>query len=672
MEWEIVQHFKNFQPKKSIFGKKNKYRHYAKDFLCFDCETSHNHNEENLDCWVYQWAFYYQENIIIGRYVTDFIECLKKISSLCTNEKQRHIIFIHNLSYDIHYLMPYLFDNFGKENFEIIAVAPHKFITFSISNFEFRCTYKLSNRSLAKWSKDLNVKHKKLSGAIDYDIIRYPFTPLSKKDWKYQIYDILSMKECIEKEMDLENDNILTLPLTSTGYVRRDVKKSYKKNYSKNRKLFEELRLDVNLYKFVKESFLGGYTHANRFIVDITIKAKIRHRDFDSHYPTQQITRKYPMSRFLLYGRDLNIDDFNNISNDYVSILKVTFTNLELKNKKITCPYISENKARKGKREQLKIISDNGRILKCDGIFTLYLTDIDFRIVCNQYKFDYNIDECYVAHADYLPKWFTDVICKYYSQKTNLKIELKKENTIENMINLMKSKNKLNGIYGMTATNPIRDIYKFDDCFDWYKENFTNEEMQEKLNDYYNSKNSFLPYQWSTFTTSYAREELIYLIEKVIGYENFLYCDTDSIFYITNEEIEKKLEEYNNNCLEESKRLGWYITTEYGNKYFHSFDDEKEDILSFRTLHSKCYAYEKMENNKKVLSCTIAGVPQFSNKTTREKELGNIDNLTQGTKFVKCGGTRAKYTENGCVILPTEKTLNNITEHIFDIYEEEI
>ena len=240
-----IIHFKDFEPKKTRFIRKNKYIDVAEDYICLDTETSYSGNvdyRETLKGWVYQWCFSYQDNYVIGRYVEDFILCLNKIKKLYTNDKQTTIIYVHNLSYDLQYIKNFLFKEYGTE-YKMIVVGNHKYISFNIGGFEFRCSWKLSNRSLDKWSKDLNTKHKKLVGTIDYNVIRYPDSALTKKDWKYMIYDVVVLKECLEKEMLLEHDTIATIPLTSTGYVRRDARKLFKENYSQNRKKFFSSRL---------------------------------------------------------------------------------------------------------------------------------------------------------------------------------------------------------------------------------------------------------------------------------------------------------------------------------------------------------------------------------------------------------------------------------------------
>ena len=110
------------------------------------------------------------------------------------------------------------------------------------------------------------------------------------------------------------------------------------------------------------------------------------------------------------------------------------------------------------------------------------------------------------------------------------------EETIDALFKLNQTKKLLNAIYGCMATAPVRtedDVdyisYYNGDIEDPYTSKRANtlEEKQEQLDKYYNSRNSFLPYQCGVMVTSLARYELYEYI-KAIGYEYILYCDTDS------------------------------------------------------------------------------------------------------------------------------------------------
>ena len=684
MDWNNVKKFDKFNPKQPVFIRKNKYSDYSKDFICFDSETSWNHDDsdkmKNAKGWIYQWCFSYQNEYIYGRTPQQFVECLKKISGYYTNENQKTIVFVHNLSYDLQYLKDFLIEEFGT-SYDMLAIATHKFISFTIKGFEFRCTLKLSNRSLAKWCNDLNTKHKKLVGEIDYDVIRYQYTPLTKSDWKYMLYDVICLKECVEKEMALENDTLATLPLTSTGYVRRSGRKFFKNEFLINNKNFHKTELTKETYQICKRAFSGALTHANRFIVGKTVEGYIRHRDFTSHYPSQQRTKKFPIGKFNKYGENLSFADIDKITKTHNIIMDVTFENIILKDKKESLPYLQSCIVRQGRISQLDIIEDNGRILKCDGTFTISITELDLDIIRKQYKFDYyNIDVAYSSVSGYLPKWFCEFVDFWFMKKAEYKEKFKEEETEENAINLMKSKNCLNGIYGMSATDIVRDIYTMELDGEWHKEIATGEQITELLQKYYNSRNSFMSFQWGVYTTAHARHELMEMY-YLVGKENFLYADTDSIFYLTNKEIENRIEENNTKWRTEAEEKGYFVTVGSNKYYYHSFDDEKEIITKFRTLHSKCYAYKKkvIENGKekKKLCVTIAGVQKNGrNRNTRIKELGNIDELKHGKVFRDCGGTRCVYIEknditNSCaIILNTEKTLSNASDSLlFEDYE---
>lgn len=168
-----------------------------------------------------------------------------------------------------------------------------------------------------------------------------------------------------------------------------------------------------------------------------------------------------------------------------------------------------------------------------------------------------------------------------------------------------------------------------------------------------------MPYQYGIYTTAHARKALFDLIASV-GYENFLYCDTDSIFYLKTEETEKAVAKYNEKIKERALEAGAYIDDN-----ILGVATAEPEIRAFRGLHAKCYAIE--EKNKKgefELKVIIAGIPKQSIKwidgkpvkKTNAEELGTIDNLEDGFVFRHCGGTRTIYNES-------ERKVVNINGH---------
>ena len=211
-------------PFSKVYWKKANKREICKNFICLDTETSHNHNEECPECWIYQWSFTFNHSIYYGRRPSDLITLLSKIVKFYNLSINRKIlVFVHNLPYDFSYLCLFLRDAFG-DPVNILATEPHKpFVITYECGLEFRCSYKLSNDSLARWGAKLGIKHPKMTGAIDYDVIRYQETPLTRDDWRYMWTDCIALDECVTKQLYLYSDNISTIPMTSTGYPRREL-----------------------------------------------------------------------------------------------------------------------------------------------------------------------------------------------------------------------------------------------------------------------------------------------------------------------------------------------------------------------------------------------------------------------------------------------------------------
>ena len=234
IDYEIVSS-ETFTANKSEYIRYKKKSQICKDYICLDTETSHNHaeNKADLKSWVYQWCFSYQKTLVYGRTPSDLIKALTKILEVNNcSEHNKIMCFVHNLPYDFQYIKQYLIKAFGKP--QILAYAPHKVFNIEFNNgLIIRCSYKLSNKSLDKWSKDLDTKHKKLVGTVDYDTIRYQDSKLTKNDWKYMFYDVIVLDECIEKQLLNYNDTIATMPITSMAYTRREIQREFN-NDNKN------------------------------------------------------------------------------------------------------------------------------------------------------------------------------------------------------------------------------------------------------------------------------------------------------------------------------------------------------------------------------------------------------------------------------------------------------
>ena len=760
-DWNYIQ-WDKFEPVPLAFSQKNKRGDfYCDEFITLDTETSWNHDMENPKGWVYQWAFTYLNNVVYGRRPSELVEALQKVAKVnglgavaLTQSgviTKKLVVYVHNLSYDYCYIADWLREVFGgiyqsgenKEN--MLAIAPHSIISHSFDGFDFKCSFKLTHKSLAQWGKDVNSLHKKLVGAIDYNEIHYQDEPLYKNDWKYMFYDVIVLNECVRLQMKMYNDDVISIPLTVTGYVRREVRNEYMKE-KRNRYQFTDRKLTADLYKMCRAEFAGGLTHGNRMRAGETVRPPqgwtIKHRDFRSHYPSQQRAYNFPVGKpRIYYDKELSKIDskpptistlLQKFGNAKCMLVELELNYAELKDYHISIPYLQYDKCMKGGFIK-DCDEDNGRILRFSGMVKLVMNEDDLLIMSMQYKIRYAITRVVIMNKGKLPKYLIDSIDRFFKNKTDYKDQVKAlqalavsdsdPRMVEACINLMIAKGMLNGIYGMTATELIRAMHLeayFDELDDdgniirnkgqWYKdEPETDEEKQEALDNYYKQYTNFMDYQFGCWTTSHARLELIRFC-VLIGWDNVLYCDTDSIFYLSNDEIEQRVEAKNKELLERSEKVGAYIISDKGKKvHYDQFELEKEEIVSFRFLHAKCYAYEKIKKNKEgatvydengnaltELVAVIAGVKKIGatpsgKKITREKELGSIENLNTGYVFEDCGGTVKAYVSelphieeiNGhrteiassCILMKSSKTLHSMDEIIVnwgmqeDIYQ---
>lgn len=658
--------------------------------IYLDTETSNNYDADTGEgfTWIYQWAFRWCRELSIGRTPEQLFDVLKKIDerNKLTKEGIQCVIFIHNASYDLSYLMPYFRDRYGIG--KVLASTAHKIISFESGPWIVKCTYFLSNRSLYKWGKDLAIRHQKKKGLIDYNVLRFQDSLLTRRDWIYQIYDVVSLEECVLAELAAEHDTLRTIPLTSTGYIRRDGRNRSKR--AKDRKDFEKTRLDVESYQAHNAAYAGGLTHGNRFLAGDIVEGRIRHKDYRSFYPTKMTAevKGYPIGPWEKYyeydpALPCTWEELDDLRAENCELITVLLGPVEI-HKGETLPYLQEAKCLLGADGSYKSkILDNGRVLKSEGYTVLTMTELDWEILRNQYDIkDMRIIRVLLSERGPIPDYLRELVNFYYKEKSRLKDlgkslpEGPEKDDVE--ISLTKAKNRLNGIYGMCATDPVRVDWEIDpETWEWDHEKLDLDMIGEKLEKFYASRNSFMRYQIGVYVTALARYDLMKMY-WLIGPENFLYADTDSIFYLSSPEIEDKIAKDNERRYREAMANNAYV--EYDGKVvtYDAFEDETwnkktEHITRFVFLHAKAYAYERDDGSMKV---TVAGVAKSDGKhTTREQELGCLENFESGFVFRKCGSTAAVYlvgepeiveveghkisTAGGCVLVPTTKTLHD-------------
>lgn len=630
-DYSIISKTRNQRRKKGNQGKRNNKRIY-KDLICaFDIETTND--RESVQAFMYIWQFQINNITVMGRTWDEFIKLMQNISvELKTDEYI--VVFVHNLSFEFQFLRGIY--NFNKE--EVFAIDSRKVLKCEMFNhIEFRCSYLQTNMSLNEFTNKMGVQDVKLSGEdFNYNIARYPWTPLTEKELQYCINDVKGLVEAMRVQMDLEQDTFYTLPLTSTGYVRRDVKAAMR-HY--NRQDLKDMLPDYNVFCMLREAFRGGNTHANRYYANVILN-DVHSNDYASSYPNVQINCRFPMSPWLREdGMDLDRCLRKIYKHKRACLMRVKLFDVKLKDPMWGAPYLAKAKCRNVQHCE----NDNGRILSADYLETT-LTDIDFKIVLEEYDFSWiEFIDFYHCRYGLLPKQLRETVLEYFRRKTELKGVQGQE------LYYMKSKNKLNSVYGMSVQSPVKQSIDFENDF------ILRQDPEEELLDNAN-KRAFMSYAWGVWTTAHARAELEEAI-KMCG-DRFVYCDTDSVKYLGDIDFTS----FNDKKRRRSEENGAAATDPKGTRNYLGVMEHDADYSEFVTMGAKKYAYRYHDGK---LGITIAGV----NKSKGADELeaaGGLKVFKEGFVFKKAGGTESIYNDDPDIkYIIREGRKINITSNLY-------
>jgi hypothetical protein len=218
-DYTILKKFKPIpRPRGNPHGTKP-YRYYP--LVCgFDIETTRLKEIEQAVMYIWQFQLD-MEVTVTGRTWIQFFEFLKQLKAHM-RKNTCIVIYVHNLSYEFQFLK-------GMYEFqpdEVFATGPRQVLKCTMWDcFEFRDNYLHTNMSLAEYTHKMGVPDAKLKD-FDYNKRRFSWTKLTDDEMAYCVNDVLGMVEALKIEMALDHDDLYTIPLTSTGYVRRDCKRA--------------------------------------------------------------------------------------------------------------------------------------------------------------------------------------------------------------------------------------------------------------------------------------------------------------------------------------------------------------------------------------------------------------------------------------------------------------
>ena len=575
---------------------------------------------------------------------------LVKLSSLAEVNEEYVIVYVHNLAYEFSYLVnniDFVRDNYDNDN--ALFIKPRIPLFFRVGNIEFRCSYKLLNKSLKALGENLG--YKKLD--IDYQANWYSFSTLPTQEYEYNERDVKLTLLAIIKECSNWSwiSSVNDIPLTSTSFTRKNNKKI---NNNTNTRMWAGMCnyqrfYDNNYIDFIERVYSGAYTHSNALVTGVPLE-NVASFDIVSSYIDTILHRYYPHYFVKYSGRHKleylkwlikfnggdYIDKIKNYQQPFVksfmaSVKLVNVKAKKLKNNNLILP-ISFSKC----IDFAGVKLDNGRIYRADMI-TIDICEIDYYIFTLFY--DFELVDCFELHyTKYhkpLPPYVTDSTRQYLHEKSTLKKiiynfehgmdivpdmfynEQKQDfiyddDTINAICSLeheaqeqtlndnyRASKNKLNAQYGINVQKLRTPNITYD---------IESDECTATLPDGVQAKVLYRDFVKGLYITAYSRLNLfcfgLYIIDRTDT--TLVYSDTDSWkVYNDIDNVINVANEYN--CFIEQ-------FVHNSNDYNIGYFDYEETYNHFCTLGCKKYIIEK--NGK--IKITIAGVSKATGKPLTE------------------------------------------------------
>lgn len=571
------------------------------------------------------WQVCLDGRTLYGRNLCEFKDFCDYISERVEGAKIH--CWVHNLAFEYQWLQEYL--HFDKS--KILFTEARKPLYCEYKNIVFRCSYRLTNLSLAKWGENSGVA--KRVGQLDYFGLYTPLTDLDEQQLDYCEIDVVIQWTGIRSYLK-QYGHIANIPWTQTGIPRGDVKRIKQQTYGSQYFVAKCQPKTAEEWKVQHCTFSGGLTLSNPAHTGVLLH-DLESYDKKSAYPFA-FFKNYPVTGF----EKVNSSAEPNWFDGYHHICLVEFKNLRAKynitplssskrimmSGAILAPNNADEleKMKKGK----DITKNNGKIIFCKR-FAAYYTEVDMWLIKEFYDADeIIIHDHYIAASGYMPKWIIDYMLQKYADKTLLK------NGDPDLY--MIAKQIINSLFGMSACAIIRDMIVEDDEYQYHKTRPTDEQTQLQLFKLQDQPyRNILPYSYSIYITAHQRYMLMHTALTVAGIDDCCYFDTDSIKGQFDDKTAARFAAENKRIIEWTKErcadqgieyeLSCPKTTDGIPQYLGTWEHDAH-YYEFKCLGAKRYAYK--ESKKDRVHITIAGVPKAAANV-----LHNVDDLKEGLTF---------------------------------------
>ena len=533
---------------------------------------------------VYLWKLMGVDNLIdeIGVNMESFFSFISGLGNI--------VVYFHNLSFDGEFILWYLLENEFSYDEKASRVKSFSSIideTGSIYSIkvrhstdcttEFRCSYKLFPKSIKDIGEMVGIE--KLNETHNYEEIKNynSIEELPEEEIKYITNDVRIMVELIRY---LQEKGVKGLTMSSSAY----------KNWQQDKYQLckHQMKKDTNeeIVEIVRKSYRGGITKVNPKYAGIEFNDVISF-DVNSLYPSVMYENPMPIGEGKIYK---SVEEGRK-DNRHLFII-VAFV-----------PYAKVRTGQHAFIGEQSGFSYSRKYSYDEELYNkmLYLWEDEWELFKVVYDAEYTIEKVVGwKKANFV---FKDYIDRWYEVKKNAK-----NDTERSLAKLM-----LNSLYGKFGMNDNR-VTKIpmgvgDDIIYSTIENNTTYYYKEV----------------ASYITSKARCKLATFMNRC--YDNFLYCDTDSVYYIGHEipEIFKDVVD--------SKKLGYW---KYEGHY-----------TRFKALKAKCYLKQLDDGT---IERRIAGCPKEC------ASLINFENFAPNLKLANAKKCKKKV-KGGIVIGNTDFTI---------------
>lgn len=487
-----------------------KYKWYACDF-----ETAADEQAElNNKTYVWAWGLSkIQEDCksldYYGTNIDTFLETAFELGGT---------FWFHNEKFDGSFILNRLFEydfsytdkgTFDMDNHTFNSIINGMGQVYQITIKQNNKIIKICN-SLLKIPKSIRDIAKALKldvqkGDIDYRIYREEGGELTQEDYDYLQRDVVILaRGMYELCMKYENDKLT---------IGADCMVKFKEFCKDYEKLYNDISLDED--RFIRKAYFGGWVFVNPEYKNRLIYKGATY-DKNSMYPGVM----HSMSGYLFpYGKPKYFIGEYIDNNEYpLFVQRINVGYAKLKVNRWPTINIGIFAGKIHSEYATEIIEKDLTLTKTD--LKWFMLNYDFN------ENDIHYLDGYMFHAT------IGTFNSYIDFYMELKIKAtKSKNAVEREL----AKLMLNNLYGKFGTNPIRKskipvyinnkLEYMDEKKYWdYRTKCTHDLPSKNLDEY--KIQGYIPV--AVFTTAYARNELWEAIDK-IGYNNFIYADTDSI-----------------------------------------------------------------------------------------------------------------------------------------------